>query len=187
MDSPALAFAGTAAGTRALTEADFTGLVREHQAMVFSIALRYLNDRGQAEEVAQDVFLQLFRNLPGLASPEHVRNWLRKVAAHRAIDCGRRRMVAPEVELDQVREPSVEDTPEDPMLRESLRKLVASLPERSRMLVILRYQEELEPGEIAAVLGIPERTVRTQLWRTVAHLREKAARLLAPRVGEVGR
>ena len=63
----------------------FEELVREHQAMVFSMACRYLRNRALAEEIAQDVFLQLYRKLPSLESSEHVLHWLRWVTAHRLI------------------------------------------------------------------------------------------------------
>lgn len=61
----------------------------------------------------------------------------------------------------------------DLMLSERLRRLVASLPEKLRIVVILRYQEDLDPTEIAGVLDIPVRTVKGHLQRAVALLREK--------------
>ena len=69
----------------------FAGLIRTHQAMVFSIAYHFLRDRFAAEEVAQDVFLQLHAKLGALESPDHIRFWLRKAASHRSIDYARRR------------------------------------------------------------------------------------------------
>ncbi len=159
-------------------EVGFADLVREHQAMVYSIALHFLNNRALAEELAQEVFLQLHRRRPRFHSPRHVENWLRRVACHRAIDFARRRSVAREVELDAVAEPSVGPAESDPLLEEKLRRLVASLPEKQRLLVILRYQEEMEIEEIAEVLKMRLPTVRTQLSRSLALLRRKAARLL---------
>ncbi len=82
----------TAAGAAETTvEQDFAALVREHQAMVFSIAWRFLRDRTLAEELAQEVFLQFYQALPGLSTGEHKAHWLRRTAVHRAIDCVRRR------------------------------------------------------------------------------------------------
>ncbi len=65
---------------------DFADVVRRYQSMVFSIARHYLGDPSAAEELAQDVFLQLHASLPSLESEEHVKFWLRKVTAHRCID-----------------------------------------------------------------------------------------------------
>ncbi len=159
------------------TGCDFAGLVREHQAMVFSVACHYLHDRGLAEEVAQEVFLSLHRNLASIKSAAHALFWLRKVTAQRAIDEGRRRQRRPQVALEELAEPAAaEQAPRDPMLGEVLRKLVASLPETPRMVMVLRYQEDLEPAEIAEVLGMPVATVKSHQQRSLALLREKLAR-----------
>jgi RNA polymerase sigma-70 factor (ECF subfamily) len=155
---------------------DFTALVREHQAMVFSIAYHHLHDRAAAEEVAQDVFLQLFRHLGGMESPGHVANWLRRVASHRSIDYGRRRKLRPQVSIEDVREPAIPASSGDPLLSERLRQLVASLPEKARTVVVLRFQEELDPEEIAATMKIPLGTVKSQLQRSLAMLRQKLSR-----------
>ena len=72
---------------------DFADLMARHQAMVFSCAFHFVRDRSAAEELAQDVFLQLFRDLPSLSSPDHITFWLRKVTSHRCIDYARRRLV----------------------------------------------------------------------------------------------
>jgi len=64
----------------------------------------------------------------------------------------------------------------DPMLSRTLQRLVASLPEKPRMAMILRYQEDLDPSEIAAALDMPVRTVKSHLQRSLALLREKLRR-----------
>ena len=70
--------------------AAFGTLVRAHQRSVYSLALRMLTDRHQAEDLAQEVFLQLYRSLGSLESEEHLGFWLRRVTMHRAIDRLRR-------------------------------------------------------------------------------------------------
>jgi RNA polymerase sigma-70 factor (ECF subfamily) len=62
------------------------------------------------------------------------------------------------------------------MMAETLRRMVASLPPKARMAVILRYQEDLDPVEIAEVLEMPVRTVKSHLQRSLALLRGKLAR-----------
>lgn len=156
---------------------DFAVIVRRQQAMVFSLALHFLRDRQAAEEVAQDVFLHLHRSLPSLKSAEHVTFWLRKVTSHRCIDYARRRNRA-EVSLADVPELPSEGSRRDPFLRRRLRQLVASLPENARMVVILRYQEDLTPVEIADVLDMPVATVKSHLQRSLAMLREKVVRVI---------
>jgi RNA polymerase sigma-70 factor (ECF subfamily) len=155
---------------------DFDDLVREHQAMVFSIACRFLRDREAAEEVAQEVFLSLHRNLEGIQSPEHAVHWLRKVAVQRTMDEGRRRRRRPQIALEEVAEPAAPGGSGDPMRDELLRKLVASLPEAPRMVMILRYQEDMDPADIAQALQMPAATVKSHLQRSLALLREKLSR-----------
>jgi RNA polymerase sigma-70 factor (ECF subfamily) len=63
------------------------------------------------------------------------------------------------------------------MLSETLRKLIATLPETPRMIVVLRYQEDMDPAEIAETVGMPVATVKSHLHRSLATLREKMQRL----------
>lgn len=148
--------------------------------MVYSIAWNYLHDRTLAEEVAQDVFLQLYRDLGQLEDGGHVKHWLRRVTAHRSIDQVRARRVRAQVALEEAPPLAARVREQDPLMSRLLRRLVASLPEQARMIIVLRYQEEMDAGEIAEVLGIPVRTVRTRLHRALNLLRAKAARNLIP-------
>ena len=145
--------------------------------MVFSLAYHFLQDRALAEDVTQEVFLQLFREHETLATDQHVRFWLRKVASHRCIDAARRRKIRPRLALDEIREPVARESFHDPMLNETLRKLVATLPEAPRMIMVLRYQEDMDPTEIADAVGMPVATVKSHLHRSLTMLREKMQRL----------
>jgi RNA polymerase sigma-70 factor (ECF subfamily) len=156
----------------------FAALVKKHQSMVFSIAYAALRDRSAAEEVAQDVFLELHRVLPVLDSPAHVVNWLRRATAHRSIDRQRRqqrwwRSFWP---LEQAPEPAAPGAEGDILLSEALRQLIASLPAKPRLVMILRYQEDMEPAEIAEALRMPLGTVKSHVQRSLKFLRDKLAR-----------
>ena len=156
----------------------FADIVRQHQSMVFSLAYHFLQDRALAEDVTQEVFLQLYRERESLASDQHVRHWLRKVASHRCIDAARRRKVRPRLAIEELpHEPAARETFQDPLLSETLRKLVATLPETPRMIVVLRYQEDMDPSEIAETVGMPVATVKSHLHRSLGMLREKFERL----------
>ncbi|MEZ5402232.1 MAG: sigma-70 family RNA polymerase sigma factor [Bryobacteraceae bacterium] len=156
-------------------ERDFGEIVREHQSMVYSIALRFVRNPEAAEEMAQEVFLHLYRNLANIESDIHLTQWLRRVAVHRAIDETRRRKVRPRVGLEDAPEPSSPAEESDPLLSGILDRLVRSLPERSRAIVVMRYQEDLDPTEIARTLNMPVGTVKSHLHRTLGLLREKLA------------
>jgi len=154
----------------------FASVLRAQQSMVFSIAYHFLRDRSAAEEVAQDVFLQLHRRFDDLKTDQHISFWLRKVASHRCIDYVRKQKLQAAIGLDSVPPPSVDGEPQDHFLNRRLQMLIASLPEKPRMVMILRYQEDLMPEEIASVMDMPVRTVKSHLQRSLAMLREKIDR-----------
>lgn len=156
--------------------AGFTEVLRANQAMVFSIAYHFLRDHAAAEEVAQEVFLQLYRSFAELHTDGRLKFWLRKVTSNRCIDYVRKRKLRAAVALEDAPEPSVEAEQGDPMLNRRLRALIASLPESPRMVMVLRYQEDMMPEDIAGVLDMPVRTVKSHLQRSLAMLREKIGR-----------
>jgi RNA polymerase sigma-70 factor, ECF subfamily len=155
----------------------FADLVRHHQRLVFGIACRMLDDRAAAEDLAQDVFVQLHRHLSTIESDAHLGSWLRRVVTHRAIDAVRERRRRPVTPIDDVAEPMSAPAEEDPLLVQSLRQQVASLPAAARAVVVLRYQRELGPVEIAETLDMPLNTVKSHLKRSLAVLRARCARL----------
>jgi len=155
---------------------DFEQLVDQHQSMVFSLAWRMTGDRGLAEEVAQDVFLELDRHLGRMESPQHACFWLRRVAMSRSADALRRRRVRGVdlwVEMNEDHGAPVEDRASP--LGTRLEQLLATLPEPQRAALVLRYQEDLTPEEIAATLEAPLATVKSHLQRGLKLLRAKAA------------
>jgi RNA polymerase sigma-70 factor, ECF subfamily len=155
---------------------DFEQLVDEHQSMVYSLAVRMTGDRGLAEEIAQDVFLDLDRNLAKIESPLHARFWLRRVAMSRTTDALRRNRVRGMdlwVEMDENH--GVAEEERSSPLGARLERLLITLPGPQRAALLLRYQEELTPEEIAAALDAPLATVKSNLQRGLKLLRAKAA------------
>jgi RNA polymerase sigma-70 factor, ECF subfamily len=157
---------------------DFTEALRANQAMVFSLAYHFLRDHSAAEEIAQDVFLRLYRKFADFESAAHIVFWLRKVTSNRCIDYARGRVAQPTISLERVEEPSIAEEHGDPLLNRRLRQLIATLPEKPRMVMVLRYQEDLMPEEIAKVMDMPVRTVKSHLHRSLAMLRQKINRSL---------
>ena len=144
--------------------------------MVFSLAVRMTGDRGLAEEVAQDVFLELDRHLGKIESAAHACFWLRRVAISRSADALRRRRVRGVdlwVEIGDHHGAQAEERGSP--LSARLELLLTTLPEPQRAALTLRYQEDLTPEEIAAVVGSPVATVKSHLQRGLKLLRAKAA------------
>jgi RNA polymerase sigma-70 factor (ECF subfamily) len=156
----------------------FAEIVQAHQGMVFSIAWRYLQDRSMAEDLAQEVFLELYQSLGGIKSAAHLTYWLRRVAVHRCIDLGRRRKHRREQALEETPEPVHEQADADPLLTVNVQSSLAALPEKHRMMVVLRYQEGLGPAEIAELMNVPVNTVKSTLHRSLEELRKKLSRKL---------
>lgn len=154
----------------------FADLVREHQGMVFSIAYHFLQDRSLAEDLAQEVFLELFQSIDRIQSPAHLTYWLRRVTANRCIDQGRKKQRRREMALEDAAEPAAPAPVADPMLLERLQQSLATLPEKQRLVVIMRFQEGLGPAEIAKVLEMPVNTVKSTLHRSLADLRKGLTR-----------
>lgn len=155
----------------------FAELVQQHQGMVFSIAYHFLHDRALAEDLAQEVFLELYQSLDDIESPAHLTYWLRRVTANRCIDHGRKKQRRRELALDDAPEPAAAPADSaDPLLLERLQQSVAKLPEKHRMVVILRFQEGLGPAEIAELLEMPVNTVKSTLHRTLGDLRKGLTR-----------
>lgn len=158
--------------------AAFAALVRRHQRTVYSLALRMLWDRHKAEDLAQDVFMQLHRKLALIRSDEHLVFWLRQVATRLAIDRLRRdsRYEFRPLEDDPAfaQEPGGEAPGGgDPLLQHRLRLAVARLPAAARAVVLLRYQEDMDPVDIAEALEMPLNTVKSHLKRSLASLRDE--------------
>jgi RNA polymerase sigma-70 factor (ECF subfamily) len=151
----------------------FAALVRAHQGSVYSIGLRMLSRRDAAEDLAQDVFLQLYRRLDDIESPEHLGFWLRRVASNLAIDWLRRlpyTRTEPLEDNDCVASP---EQPADPLLDRELARLLRELSPQARAVMLLRYQEDRDVAEIGALLEMPVNTVKSHIKRSLTTLRSR--------------
>jgi RNA polymerase sigma-70 factor (ECF subfamily) len=157
-------------------EAAFEELMRMHERQVLRTALRLLGRVEDAEDVAQEVFLRLYRNLCGFQALAEIRPWLYRVTFNVCCDLGRRRFVAElpdEVAVEQTQESDVSLEQRRGLLAEAL----AYLPEKERAAVVLREIEGLDTAQVAEILGSTPVTVRTQVSTGRARLREIVARL----------
>ena len=167
-----------------MTKGEFESAVREHQGMVYSIACNYFHNAGIAEEIAQDVFLQLFESRQSVETGSHCVAWLRRSTVHRCIDTLRRSSFRNEVQVDSLPEIPVDVPETDPFLQERLRRLIASLPETPRAVLVLRFGEDMDVEEIGQALQMPVRTVWSHLQRATALIKEKASRYLKEKEDE---
>ena len=152
--------------------AALASLIRAHQRSVYSLALRMLGTRELAEDLTQEVFMQLNGNLKSIASNTHLQFWLRKVTTNRAIDQLRRRSRIEMTPLDD--EVGLVSTADggDPLLQRHLQRLLLDLSPPARAVLLLRYQEDLDPIDIARTLDMPINTVKSHLKRSLEILRQ---------------
>ena len=148
-------------------------LIQGHQRSVYSLALRMLGTRELAEDLTQEVFMQLNANLKSIASNAHLLFWLRKVTTYRAIDQLRRRSRIEMTPLDD--EAPLVSTPDggDPLLQRHLQQLLLDLSPPARAVLLLRYQEDLDPIDIARTLDMPINTVKSHLKRSLEISRQR--------------
>ncbi len=161
------------------TTVTFEDVVREHQDAVYGAALRILGDRDAAQDAASQAFIKAYRSIASYDQTRPIRPWLLRIAVNEAITIGRSRTRerarnAPEIEAAAVADRSA--TPERATLeresRDAIRAAVARLPERYRVVVVLRYFNQLSVDEVAAVTGRSSSTVGVQLLRARQLLRK---------------
>jgi RNA polymerase sigma-70 factor (ECF subfamily) len=157
----------------------FRELLRLHKARVFSIALRFTGRMADAEELAQDVFLKLHGSLGEINSDAHLKHWLLRTVSHRCIDRlrqdGRQPRLVPIESLAQGFEPAAAEANHDPLASARLRQLLRELAPDARAVMLLRFQEDLDPADIASVLAMSVNTVKSHLRRSLDWLRTQMA------------
>lgn len=179
--------------TRALMDGHagaFEEFVEHFRSKIFQYSWLMCGQREDAEEVAQETLLRVFRSFSQLREPERVRPWVFRIAKNACLMKRRKSIFAPmqELSLDELgaglngepRAFEIGDSsslPEDELLRSELRvalhRAVAELPETYRAVVLLRDLEELSTEETAQILDITSDAVKTRLHRGRLALRQK--------------
>ena len=149
-------------------------LYDRHSSIVYSVALRVLQDTGAAEDVLQDIFMQLWRN-PGAfdASRGNMAAWLAVIARHRAIDALRRRR--PENDIEDVIifvEPDLAGEADRSRAMDKVRGALQTMPSPQRSALEMAYFEGLTHVEIAEKTGEPLGTIKTRLRTGLLSLRK---------------
>jgi RNA polymerase sigma-70 factor (ECF subfamily) len=173
------------------TETSFEEIVREHQAMVFRTLLRLTGSREHLDDLAQDVFLRLYRALPGFRGEALVTTYLYRIAVNVAQDEWKRRRREDRATVsiseeagesgtrleDRLVHPgrNADELMEEREFAEMVDTQLARLSHVERSVLVLYHQEERTYEQIAAALGLPIGTVRTHLHRGRKRLRERIA------------
>ena len=172
----------------------FHALVERHRAMVYRVAYQFAGNHHDAEDIAQDVFIKVYRSLDRFRYDAQLTSWLYRIVMNACIDHRRRHAPAgwapftEDAELKMLNAPEEGPGPEEAayglQLGEVLEAEIGRLPPGQRLVFTMRHHEGLKLCEIAEALGLAEGTVKRQLHAAVHRLR---AALLAARVTVGGR
>lgn len=147
-------------------------LLRSLQAALYRYIRGLVGDPTTAEDVLQDVFLSICRNLRHLREPRVLRPWAYRIASRRAMRVARRERRQAGLSLEEVGvEPVTEPPRYDPGTVAELPALLTRLSPASRAVLSLHYLEELSLQETADVLGVPVGTVKSRLGYGLASIR----------------
>jgi RNA polymerase sigma-70 factor (ECF subfamily) len=149
----------------------FGELVERYKHLVYGMVWRLTSDRSRTDDLAQEVFLKVYRGLPYFRGEARLSTWIFRIVSNVcAQDRAQRRT---ETSTHSVREPGVTDAAfADLELRDRLDKAIAQLPENYRLLIAAHYLEGVQYEALAEALDIPIGTVKTHLYRAKRRLRE---------------
>jgi RNA polymerase sigma-70 factor, ECF subfamily len=152
---------------------------------VFHLAYSMVRDETQAEDMAQEIFLRVWKGLPGYNGQAALSTWIYTIARNTCLTEIKRRAMRPTVSLD---EPgfktsietleSLQTTQPEPGIEMDIEKLLEQLPHNYRQVITLFYLEQKSYEEVSVLLGLPLGTVKTFLFRAKKELRRIAARLV---------
>lgn len=168
--------------------AAFEALMRRHNRMLFRTARAILRDDAEAEDALQEGYLQAYQAIGSWRSEAKLSTWFARIVANEALMRLRKRtrraaivplQAAPAERLNEIPDTDMDKTPERAAQRSELRRLleaqIDALPDDYRTVFMLRAVEEMSVEETAAVLQIPQPTVRSRLFRARSLLREALA------------
>jgi RNA polymerase sigma-70 factor (ECF subfamily) len=149
---------------------DFRILVEEYHRIVFRIAIGFVHDKEEAEDITQEVFIRAWQSLGKFRGSSSFSTWLHRIAVNACLNYTRKKsglpvlkrislFFNPEAEIQTVILPNTEN-PEEIIIREEhsqwLQKTLDSLPERQRTAIILSKYDDLSQKEIAAIMNLTE-------------------------------
>lgn len=144
----------------------FEALVRRHHSQIYRIALRIVGNPQDAQDVTQDVLIQLWGSLAGFLGSSAFTTWLYRMVVNRSLN--HRRRTRPPVSLFEDDRPAAAGPAEEVIARhraDATARTIAALPAEQRAVVVLHQMEGFSYAEVAAILAIPESTVRGRLAR----------------------
>jgi RNA polymerase sigma-70 factor, ECF subfamily len=162
----------------------FQALVEQHRSMVYRVAYQFAGNHYDAEDIAQEVFIKVYRSLDRFRQDAQLTSWLYRIVMNACID-HRRRRGSSATQLNEEAEQRLLNMPEETPGPEDcayagelgivLQSEIARLPDGQRIVFVMRHHQGLKLSEIADALGLAEGTVKRQLHAAIHRLRAALA------------
>jgi RNA polymerase sigma-70 factor (ECF subfamily) len=168
--------------------AAFEEVVRATYRQVYTQAFRLVGDRQEAEDVSQDAYLRVYRGLAGFREEAQFETWLYRIVANAAMNHLRKRSRFGDLlgeEDERLDQESTERPAEEVIDREALTTALASLPDQTRSVVVLKDVYGLSCQEIGTLVGASEGAVKVRLHRARMRLRDLLAAADRGRIDEM--
>ena len=160
----------------------FQALVERHRSMVYRAAYQFAGNHHDAEDIAQEVFIKVYRSLDRFRQDAQLTSWLYRIVMNACIDHRRRQRPAVTAPFGEEAEQRMLNTPEDTPgpeerayageLGQVLESEIGRLPNGQRVVFVMRHHQGMKLCEIAEALGLAEGTVKRQLHAAVHRLRQ---------------
>jgi RNA polymerase sigma-70 factor (ECF subfamily) len=160
----------------------FQALVEQHRSMVYRIAYQFAGNHHDAEDIAQEVFIKVYRSLDRFRQDAQFTSWMYRIVMNACIDHRRRLRGGAAVPMGDEAEQKILNTAEDRPgpedrayageLGQVLENEIGRLPNGQRVVFIMRHHHGMKLCEIADALGLAEGTVKRQLHAAVHRLRQ---------------
>ena len=160
----------------------FQALVERHRSMVYRVAYQFAGNHHDAEDIAQEVFIKVYRSLDRFRQDAQLTSWMYRIVMNACIDHRRRQRPAVTAPFGEEAEQRMLNTPEDTPgpedrayageLGQVLESEIGRLPNGQRVVFVMRHHQGMKLCEIAEALGLAEGTVKRQLHAAVHRLRQ---------------
>jgi RNA polymerase sigma-70 factor (ECF subfamily) len=160
-------------------EEAFQELVETYKQRVFFIALRIVRDEDQASDVAQEVFVKVYKSIEKFQGRSSLYTWIYRIAVNLAINRSKRDRFKRMVSLSELPRPRSSKTPnpleelEEKELRERIDQAIRALPEKQKAVFILKYFENMTHQEIARIMDCSEGTAKANYFHAIRKLRKR--------------
>jgi RNA polymerase sigma-70 factor, ECF subfamily len=182
-------------GIRGVSESAFRMLVEEHQAAVFRTCLGILHNRNDADDICQEVFIEVYRSIDNFRAGSKLSTWLYRIAVNKSLNhlrAGKRKRFYQTLGLIPISELPVEEPSYDLMdqntkeadLKINLDKAIESLPDKQRAAFVLHKIEDLSYKEISEIMKVSLSSIESLLFRAKRNLQKQLLQYYQKMVSE---